>query len=148
MISFHTKNKSYGPVAIQSIDVLTKECEAIHSVIQNRNVDLVVNTLSSKKNVPEVSFYNFGCEFLAPDFPQTTMLHKERRTWIYKRHQKEKMRSILFLNYELNEELSRNSGSDYEIIEEISNAILIKNNTRTLPEICELLEFQYHRSKN
>lgn len=84
-VDFHTTNKSYGPVAIENIELLKTECRQFQSVATN---------------------------------------------------------------YELNEELSRNSGSDYEIIEEISNAILIKNNTRTLPEICELLELQYHRSKN
>ena len=147
-VDFHTTNKSYGPVAIENIELLKTECRQFQSVATNYEVDLVVFTLSSFKNVPEVSFYNFGCELLVEDFPESTMLHKERRTALFINHKSEIVKNILFLNYELNEELSRNSGSDYEIIEEISNAILIKNNTRTLPEICELLELQYHRSKN
>ena len=144
-VSKHTDVRSYGPVAIENIEILKKQCETFNSVIQNRKVDLVVFTLSSKKYVPEVSFYNFGCELLLPNFPESTMLHKERRTWLYAKYKKEKIGSILFLNYEYNEELARNSGLDYEIIPEISDAILIQNSEYTLPQICQLFELRYER---
>ena len=111
-------------------------------------VDLVVFTLSSKKNVPEVSFYNFGCELLVPDFPESTMLHKERRTWLYTKHKSKIIGSMLFLNYEFNEELIKSSGLEYEIISEIPDALLIQNNEYTLPEICELFELRYKRDTN
>lgn len=147
-VSDHTFKRSYGPVAIENIEVLTSQCEGFNSVIQRKKVDLVVFTLSSKKNVPEISFYNFGCELLVPDFPESTMLHKERRTWLYTKHKSKIIGSMLFLNYEFNEELIKSSGLEYEIISEIPDALLIQNNEYTLPEICELFELRYKRDSN
>lgn len=148
VVEHHTSNLSYGPVAIQNIDSLTNECTVFNAVIQEKQIDLVVFTLSSKKNVPEVSFYNFGCEFLVSNFPSSTMLHKERRTWLYTKHKTEVIGSILFLNYEFNKELVVKSGLQYEVIETIPDAILLKNSNYTLPQICELLELKYARDSN
>ena len=147
-VSDHTFKRSYGPVAIENIEVLTSQCESFNSVIQRRKVDLVVFTLSSKKNVPEISLYNFGCELLVPDFPESTMLHKERRTWLYTKHKSKIIGSMLFLNYEFNEELIKSSGLEYEIISEIPDALLIQNNEYTLLEICELFELRYKKDSN
>jgi len=148
IVALHTSDKSYGPVAIENIEILKKECTRFEGITTKNNVELVVFTLSSLKNVPEVSFYNFGCELLIPNFPESSMLHKERRTWLFVKHQTEIPKTLLFLNYEFNENLLRTAKLDYEVISELPNALLLKNNSKSLPEICELLELQYTRNKN
>ncbi len=148
VVERHTAIKNYGPVSIKEIKKICDDCEEIKGLTDMYNPDCLIFIPTQQMNVPEISFLNFGCELLLDDFTPSFMMHKERRTWIYREKIKSTPSTILFVNYEAHKQsLQENIFFEYEILDEMENILLIKNNTLTINDIANVLSLPIEREK-
>ena len=142
----HTSRKSFGPVAIESIEVLKDNCSAYQELAKINDADLIVFSKSKDANFSQVGIYNYGCPLLNNDFPETSMLKGDRRNLIYKKHKSLIPKNVLLINYDYRTGELENSGLDYSIIENRWRVVVIKNNQFKVPELAKKLGLSYDRN--
>ncbi|MGB1041329.1 MAG: hypothetical protein ACPGVD_10685 [Flavobacteriales bacterium] len=142
----HTSRKSFGPVAIESIEVLKDNCCLYQELAKKHDADLIVFSKSKDANFSQVGIYNYGCPLLSNDFPETSMLGADRRNLTYKKHKSLIPKNVLLINYDYRTGKLENSGLDYSIIENRWRVVIIRNNQLKLPELSKKLGLSYDRN--
>jgi hypothetical protein len=143
-VQFHTEKGYYGPVTVIKVDELREQVESIYSVIKDKEVDLVVCVSSDNYAPSEMALVTYGARFMVADFPETNLVHYERRTWNFIENKTIANKNIVVYNCLLGEMLDV-SGMETEVLDLAPDMLLIKNNHKTVLELSKVFNYPYLR---
>lgn len=146
VVQKHTNINNLGPVGIKKLSDLEKECAELNEITKKHNVDLVVLVPKTDEFLPRVEFYNFGCEVIQDNMTKSVMNIYERRTWVYQEERKTPRKTVLLFNCRLKNVEMRQKEMDIEVLGKHPNLILVRNNDKTLSELCDMFGIRCQRN--
>jgi hypothetical protein len=146
VVDKHTSINNLGPVGVKKLSQLELECEELKEITTKHKVDLVVFVPKTDEYLPRVEFYNYGCKVLLEGMTPSVMNIYERRTWVYQEERKSARKTVLLFNCTLKNVEILQKEMDIEVLGKFPNLILVRNNDKTLSELCDLFGIRCQRN--
>jgi hypothetical protein len=125
VVHSHTQKTNYVAVAVKKVEALCRDCEMLKRLADNNQASLLVLVPNTFQNIPEMEFYNYGCQFLLSGFPETTLAGYERRTLVYRDMLKPYQGNAVVFGWHYRPELLTNAPEVEVLSPELCSSLLL-----------------------